>query len=204
MLQRAAVLPGTLSLLKELMDHPELKDFYLVGGTALALQIGHRDTIDIDLFSDQPLDFDQITSALPEDYMEFSRSKVFFGVKVDGVKCDFVSYPFSRQLPLLVEEGIRMAQPLEIAAMKLWAITRRGAKKDFWDLYFLLKMHGLPEIMKFFVTKFPNVQPLMVARSLSFFDDADRDLDPMPIIPVEWEIVKAEIRKQIKSLLLNR
>lgn len=92
-----------------------------------------------------------------------------------------------------------MAQPLEIAAMKFWAITRRGAKKDFWDLFFLLQQFSLGEIFAFFSKKYPSIDPMMVSRSLAYFNDADQESDPVAIIPVTWQEVKTKIGKELRA-----
>jgi predicted nucleotidyltransferase component of viral defense system len=199
MLQRTAVLPGTLSLLKNLIGISDLKDYYLVGGTALALQFGHRLSVDLDFFTDDEFEPDKIGDALPEGYLEFGRSKVFYGAHVEGIKCDFVRNLFPLQLPLIVDEGVRMAQPLEIAAMKFWAITRRGAKKDFWDLYFLLQRFTLEEIFALFAQKYPAIDPMMVSRSLAYFNDADAETDPVAILRVSWLEVKQSIRAKLRA-----
>ncbi|MEY3443111.1 MAG: hypothetical protein RLZZ519_1392 [Bacteroidota bacterium] len=199
MLQRTAVLPGTLSLLKQLSAVPQLSGYYLVGGTALALQFGHRLSIDLDFFTDQEFDPYEITEGLPEGFQEFARSKIFFGAHIEDIKCDFVKNLFPLQLPLILDEGVRMAQPLEIAAMKFWAITRRGAKKDFWDLFFLLQQFSLGEIFAFFSKKYPSIDPMMVSRSLAYFNDADQESDPVAIIPVTWQEVKTKIGKELRA-----
>jgi hypothetical protein len=205
MLQRKAVDPETLSLLKELMALPELSDFYLVGGTALALQIGHRKSIDLDLFCDSAVAFDQdtIIQVMPQPFTEFARSEVFLGIHIREVKCDFVKYPFPRIDPLVIREEVRMASMIEIAAMKLWAITRRGSKKDFIDLYFLLKRYSLKEMFDFFRKKFPSVESLMVIRSLTWFEDAEEDLDPVMMDTTSWETIKSGIRETVNSFMSN-
>lgn len=201
MLQNQAVEPATLSLLKELMNLPLLEDFYLVGGTALALQLGHRKSIDLDLFCDAEHDQDAILATLPKPYEEFSRSNVFLGCHIKGVKCDFVKYLFPRIEPLVIIEGVRMASLLEIASMKLWAITRRGSKKDFVDLYFLLKIFSLNEMLIFFRKKFDSIEPFMVVRSLTWFEDAEEDFDPVMLENVTWKVVKTEIVKVVTQFL---
>ena len=201
MLHREAVEPATLSLLKEIMALPVMQEFYLVGGTSLALQIGHRKSIDLDLFCDENHDQEAILNSLPHPYEEFSRSSVFLGCNVQGVKCDFVKYPFPRIEPLILEEGIRMASPLEIAGMKCWAITRRGSKKDFVDLYFLLKLFSLEKILHFFQQKFPTIEPFMLVRSLTWFGDAESDFDPEMIVDLSWDQVKEEISSTVRVFL---
>ena len=183
------------------MNLPELADFYLVGGTALALQIGHRKSIDIDPFCDSAHDQEKIVHALPTPKVEFARSSVFLGVTVNGVKCDFVKFLFPRIEPLLVVEGVRMAQSIEISAMKLWAITQRGSKKDFIDLYFLLKQFSFEEMFEFFKRKFPSIEPFMVLRSLTWFGDAEEDLDPFMLEPITWEDMKQGLIAEIEEYM---
>ena len=183
------------------MALPALEHFYLVGGTALALQIGHRISVDLDFFCDHAHDQEAILQQLPIPHTEFARSNVFLGCYVQGVKCDFVKYLFPLIEPLIVESGIRMANPLEIAAMKLWAITRRGSKKDFIDLYFLLKKMSLQEMLTFFSQKFPTIEPFMVVRSLTWFEDAEEDFDPEMLLSVTWPAVKREIKHTVEKFM---
>lgn len=165
----------------------------------MALQFGHRLSVDLDFFTDGEFDPDKISLALPDGYLEFGRSRVFYGAHIEGIKCDFVRNLFPLQLPLIVDEGVRMAQPLEIAAMKFWAITRRGAKKDFWDLYFLLQQFSIAEIFAFFGKKYPNIDPMMVSRSLAYFNDADAESDPVAILPATWQEVKQTISLKLRT-----
>lgn len=183
------------------MALPILESFYLVGGTALALQLGHRKSIDLDLFCDVDHDQDAIIKSLPNPKREFGRGTVFLGLYIQEVKCDFVKYPFPRIEPLIVTEGVRMASPMEIAGMKLWAITRRGAKKDFIDLHFLLEQFSLKEMLEFFRQKFPTIEPFMVIRSLTYFEDADEEVDPEMFMDISWEKVKVGIRNTVEAFL---
>jgi len=201
MLFKQTVEPATFSLLKELIQLPSLQDFYLVGGTALALQIGHRKSIDLDLFTDSECDQDLILSEFEWEYEEFGRSKIFLGVRIQGIKVDIVKYLFPRINPLVVEEGIPMANREEIAGMKLWAIARRGTKKDFIDIYFLMKEFSLQEMIDFFQRKFPNIEPLLILRSMTYFEDADLDPDPDMLVEISWEEIKESIRVQVSSFL---
>ena len=183
------------------MKLPVLADFYLVGGTALALQIGHRKSIDLDLFCDSSHDQEQIVQVLPIPKVEFARTPVFLGVTVNGVKCDFVKFLFPRIEPLLEVEGVRMAKPIEISAMKLWAITQRGSKKDFIDLYFLLKQFSFEEMFEFFRRKFSSIEPFMVLRSFTWFGDAEEDLDPFMLEPITWEEIKDGLVEEIEEYM---
>lgn len=204
MLFKQTVEPSTFSLLEKLVDLPSLKEFYLVGGTALALQIGHRNSIDLDLFSDKEYDQDRIMSEMPWEFEVLGRSNLYLGLQIEGTKVDIVKYLFPRITALIIEDGIPMASPFEIAGMKLWAITRRGTKKDFIDLYFLLKEISLEEMLDFFRKKFPNVDPLLVLRSLSYFGDADLEAMPEMFVDVEWEEMKATIQETLTKYVRNK
>jgi predicted nucleotidyltransferase component of viral defense system len=142
MLHKETVEPSTLGLLIELMNLNELEQFRLVGGTALSLLFGHRTSIDLDLFTDEPIDSELIINKLFTTYPTFSfqgiKSSRLFFTYINNVKVDFVhtfeKFTFTGD----VQEGIRFASLEEIIALKLNAIAGRGAKKDFWDLHELL------------------------------------------------------------------
>ncbi|HEY9196194.1 MAG TPA: nucleotidyl transferase AbiEii/AbiGii toxin family protein, partial [Mucilaginibacter sp.] len=134
MLHKETVEPATLGLLTELMTLPELEQFRLVGGTALSLLLGHRNSIDIDLFTDEPFDSDSITYKLSDTFPQFyakekKGSRLFF-TYINNVKVDFVhtfeKFTFAEN----IIEGIRFASLEEIIALKLNAIAGWGAKKD--------------------------------------------------------------------------
>ena len=124
----------------------------LVGGTALALQYGHRQSVDLDMFG--PVQFDslemrQVLNPLGKLTVvkETSNIKIYL---LDGIKVDFVNYAYPWIDNAIEEEGIRLASDKDIAAMKINAIEGRGSKKDFIDLYFLLKHYTLQEILDFY------------------------------------------------------
>ena len=201
MLYPAAAKPETLSLLKDLMAIEELQHFYLVGGTALALQYGHRLSIDLDFFCHQDYDQNLIKKVVPAGAETFGQSDVFLGMHINNVKVDWVKYPFPLIDELLTIKGIRMATPLEIAAMKLWAIARRGTKKDFVDLFFLLQAFSLEQMMEHFQKKMQDVEPFLIIRSLTYFGDADEDFDPEFLRPASWDDIKATILEHAQAYL---
>ncbi|MEI6729413.1 MAG: nucleotidyl transferase AbiEii/AbiGii toxin family protein [bacterium] len=196
--------PKTLELLKKLMSLELFKDFRLVGGTALALQLGHRFSVDIDLFG--PRDFDELQ--LRKSLESIGELKVtFFDSKnainsctLDGVKLDIIDYRYPWVGDKIVEEGIVMADLKDIAAMKLSAIGSRGSKKDFFDMYFLLQKFNLYEIVAFFRKKFNIQDVLHYIQGLGYFDDAQRDLDPIMFSKLSWEKVKAKIITEIQNI----
>jgi predicted nucleotidyltransferase component of viral defense system len=140
MLQTQTVVPDLMELLRKLIKVEQFSNFFLVGGTSLSLQIGHRNSIDIDLFGDQEIDIDLFTDILNDfGKTEIKQSsKNILITDINGLKVDFVNYRYPLLAKPLEIESIRMLSKKDIAAMKLNAIAGRGSKKDFIDLYFLL------------------------------------------------------------------
>lgn len=203
MLQYSTVDPTTLELLKELMAFPALSDFNLVGGTALSLQLGHRKSIDLDLFGSSEFDVDQlfmILSKLGSTTLNFS-SKNSLGLFINDVKVDIIRYDFPLINPVIISDSIRLLSIQDIAAMKLSAIAKRGSKKDFWDLFFILKDYSLQQLLGFYEQKFGKESLFFVVKSLSFFDDADLEPDPIKLIDMNWSEIKSTIKVHLKNYI---
>jgi predicted nucleotidyltransferase component of viral defense system len=145
MLHYNTINSATLELLRQLQAIPAFSKLRLVGGTSLALQIGHRTSIDLDLFGYLDADEFVVTNALNKigDVTILKRSENINIYIINGIKVDIVNYPYSWLLDTLVEDNLKLARIEDIAAMKLAAITNRGTKKDFIDLFFLLKQYSL-------------------------------------------------------------
>jgi predicted nucleotidyltransferase component of viral defense system len=185
------------------MQKEYLDSFVLVGGTALALQLGNRESIDLDLFSNTDFASKDLLTSLLKDYQIVVNNQLpqTLITTINDVKVDFIKfhYPFIR--PFLALENIRMASLEDIAAMKLDAITGRGSKKDFYDLFFLLQHYSIDELFSFYTEKYPHQTTFHVARSLTYFDDAE--IQPSPIVfdkTITWETVKKKIISVIKAL----
>ena len=204
MLHYATIYPDTLGLLKEIMLIPELSDFSLAGGTALALQIGHRISYDLDLFGKRPFIVDEILDLLSPvvKVQILQQSKNILILDASGIKLDFVNYRYPLLHPPLTIDGIRLVSKADISAMKLAAIAGRGRKRDFTDVYFLLQEYSLKEIMDFYTQKYADGSEMMIVRSLTYFDDADMDEDVVFLKSADWDEVKKEMLKQIKSSYL--
>ncbi len=210
MLQYTAVYPKTLELLRKLMQEKCLEPFNLVGGTALALQIGHRISVDIDLFSDIDFEPQQILSELRKNYKlkivtEFGNSVIqeieYPPDSNNHIKIDIIKYPYPLIEKVVVIDGIRMLSKEDIIPMKLSAVANRGSKKDFFDIYFLLKEFTIKDMLELFKKKYPNINYFHIVKSLGYFDDAEIEINPKMIINISWEEVKKEIQKQIKSIV---
>lgn len=202
MLHTNSIFPPTLDLLNRVMSDPVYNAFTLVGGTALALQIGHRISVDLDFFGHQAVDTDDffdLTHSLGKVRL-MSKSRNILVLEVNGVKVDFVNYRYEWLTVPVVSKEIRLAGLEDIGAMKLAAITGRGRKRDFYDLYFLLKRFSLGTLLKFYGEKYPDGSEFLVIRSLTYFADADQDEDPAMLIPTEWEMVKKSILLEVRNM----
>lgn len=195
MLQYKTIDPATLELLKHLLQKEIFKDLRLVGGTALALQYGHRKSIDIDLFGSFEADEFTIAGELRTigEVIVLKKTPRIYIYSVNGVKLDIVNYPYPWIEELIEQDELRLAHAKDIGAMKLAAITGRGTKKDFFDLYFLLKKYSLEELLHFYDQKYSDGSEFLVLKSLIYFEDAESDPDPVMLIPVSWSKVKKRI-----------
>ena len=206
MLQTKVLEQGTLDLLKQLMQLPSLRAFDLVGGTSLALQYGHRISIDLDFFGNvEELNFQEIESefAIFEKVVRATQSRVMLGYNINNVKVDIVKYQYGLISAVSIKDGIRLATPKDIAPMKIAAITGRGKKKDFYDLFYLLKEYSFKQIFGFYDRKYPDGNRFLAYRSITYFEDADKEVDPFLFENITWEEVKKEIQDRLQEFLNN-
>lgn len=200
MLQLSTIDSKTLELLKKLMCFDEFENMRLVGGTALALQIGHRKSIDLDFFGN--INFQNIYNA--KTFADFNKviilksSKNINILSINDIKVDFVNYNYPWLQNELIMEGIRLAGIKDIAAMKLAAITGRGSRKDFIDIYFLLQQFELKELIIFYNKKYFDGSEYMVLKSLTYFEDAEKDIDIQMIQKISWADIKKYILNAVE------
>lgn len=200
MLSLRTIEPHTLELLRALMQEAALSELRLVGGTALALQYGHRSSVDLDLFGKIDVDGYELQSILSKYGVlkVENETKIIHQYYIDNIKVDIVNYPFEWISPIIEEDGIRLASPIDIAAMKVNAIEGRGTKKDFIDMYMLLQHYSLKEIIAFYQQKYPNYSIFRALRSLTYFEDAEDQFMPRMFIEDTWENMKLYITNQVK------
>ena len=202
MLSIQTVQPDTLELLKAISAQPEVKELRLVGGTALALQYGHRQSVDLDFFGKLPEDKDELIDVVRRvgDVTVFNRSKIILQMVVNQVKVDFVDYS---RYPWIDEpilgDGFVLASDKDIAAMKINAIMGRGTRKDFIDLYVLLQHYSLAQIMDFYRQKFPEFSEYRALLSMTYFDDAEMQDMPLMFIETPWEEMKTSIIQAVEA-----
>ncbi len=185
----------TLELLKQLQSEPILKNLRLVGGTSLALQLGHRISVDIDLFGNIEGDEHELTEVLRkfDEVKTLKNSKNIHIYLINGIKVDLVNYSYPWLQDDLTIEGIKLASREDIAAMKLAAVTGRGSKKDFFDINLLLLEFSLAQMLTFYNTKYADGSEFLVLKSLCYFDDADQEEDPVMLSAISWEEIKTSI-----------
>ena len=199
MLSFQTVQPDTLELLKGLMRLPILRDMRLVGGTALALQYGHRRSVDLDFFGHTTENTDELTETIREEIGQvqlLSASKRIKVYNIQNVKVDVVNYDYPWIDDVVVEEYLRLASPKDIAAMKVNAIIGRGTKKDFIDIYYLLQHFTFDELLKLYLMKYPDGSEYRALLSMSYFVDADPQAMPYMFEDIEWDIIKQKIKKE--------
>lgn len=181
MLQTFTVAPGTLALLKHLQTEPVLRSTRLVGGTALSLQIGHRKSDDLDLFSVEPLDGMVVQQVLVDKY-GFVPSVIDQNTLagfIQGVKIDVIYHPFPWLDNAIEEDGLRIATKKDIAAMKMHAIINSGKRpKDFVDIAFLSMYFSYNDIKRLLLRRYPAYDPIMADRAVIYFGDVDEALIP--------------------------
>ncbi len=183
----------TKTTLERICSETILSDFYLAGGTALALQLGHRKSIDLDFFSQSYPTHEQLLQTLRKYQPTIiQQAKGTLDVFVDEVKVSFFEYKYPLLKDTVTYKQLKLASVLDIACMKIAAISQRGTKKDFVDLYVLLQKYTLEEILKSFEKKYTGTdyQKLHILKSLVYFDDAESDPEPDYISPIEWREVK--------------
>lgn len=204
MLQKTTVEGTTFELLKELMRDEKLKGFYLVGGTALALQIGHRKSVDIDLFTQESFNSSELNEYLFGKYGFNSNIVAEETTKgtINGVKIDCIAYKYKNIFQPLEIEGVRMLDIRDISAMKLSAIADNGTRlKDFVDIAFLSTKISLKEMIDCYEKKYPMSIPSRALRGLTFFEDIIKD---EPIILLEGKYEWKEVEKRIFDMIKHK
>lgn len=174
---------------------PEIGQFYLAGGTALSLQIGHRISQDLDFFSAQEFNESMLMqklSAIGEFQLEKNERQTIIGI-LNGTKISFLGYNYPLLAPLKNDGNINIADIIDIACMKIDAISNRGAKRDFIDVYFIIQeFFPLKNILEYFNKKYAslNYNVMHVKKSLVYFEDADNEPMPKMLKMANWDEIK--------------
>lgn len=181
----------------------------LAGGTALALQVGHRVSADFDFFTNHEVDPAAILRAVQATSAEVQSLKLEPGTAVmivDGVKVSLFQYPYLFAEPMELFNGTKVAGTVDIAGMKLIAIMQRGARRDFVDLYAVLKTTPFRVIAHNAIQRFgPTlIEPVIIGKALAWFADADAQPDPAYLgKPVQWSTIKRFFRSSVPQFVLD-
>jgi hypothetical protein len=207
------VSPLLFSTLQDLMKASVFDDFRLVGGTSLSLQLGHRQSIDIDLFTDsmyESVDFKAIDDYLRKHYayvdtfetdiVGMGKSYYIGNSSNECIKLDlFYTDPFIR--PFLLTDGLRLATLEEIAAMKIDVVSRGGRKKDFWDIHELMDILSIEDMLHLHQERYPYSHDKQeIITNFSSFENADIDFDPICLRRKYWEIIKLDLMEAVQQI----
>lgn len=209
MLQFKTVNKDTLNLLKEISAIKALNLFALAGGTSLSLQLGHRISIDLDFFTREEFNVENLISILKQnfdlsDISENTNSlSLFIKTQSQPVKVDFLRHNYPILKELIIVNGIRLFSVADIAAMKLNAVTNRGAKKDFYDIYELLQHYSLYELINLYKQKYVDRNIFTLLKSLVYFEDANLEPHPVCLRHISWEVIKKQIALEEKKYIEN-
>jgi len=195
---------GAARVMSNLSKREILQGFYLAGGTGMALHIGHRISRDLDFFK-QSFDEKTLLNALSgiDELSVVSTDRETLHLTIEGVKVSFLGYPYPLLLPSEIYSGMPVADPRDIACMKISAISGRGSKRDFVDLYVAARRYLLKDLLDFFKTKFARINYNMVhiLKSLTYFEDAEKEPMPHMLAPILWDEIKEFFMSEVPELL---
>jgi len=190
------------------MAMDKMRDYALVGGTALSLRYGHRLSVDLDLFVNAGFDHAEVGKTLRNEFKEELEhepdniNSIGLFCYISGVKVDIVNYRHPLLEPMVLEDGIRSYSDADIAAMKIQAILGRGKKKDFWDLHELFQHYSLQQISDWHRKKYPDqLLAISIPNAISYFSEADASEEPVSLKGQTWEAIKRSISQTVSDYL---
>lgn len=193
----------TKKILARLSGQSFLRPFYLSGGTALALHLGHRESEDLDFFTATNFDPAKLQQQLEKiTHLSGVVAEVdTLNCYADTVKLQFLHYPYKLITTPVIWNHLSISSVSDIACTKLLTISSRGSKKDFIDLYFILQSFTLPELLNLLTHKYREVDYnlLHILKSLVYFDDADDQPMPRMHQDVSWLTIKKFITAKVKE-----
>jgi len=205
MWHREVITEGVERTLRDLQRTSVLQNFYLAGGTGLALHIGYRRSIDLDFFSRDPFDPEAVLGKAEslDGLRVLSKDFETLHLTLGDTKVSFLGYRYPVLFPYEEIFEVKVADPRDIACMKVGAIAGRGTKRDFIDLYAVSKHHELEQLLTWFKAKYAQADYSVVhiLKSLTYFDDAEKDPMPDMLVTLTWEQVKRFFSTVIPRLL---
>jgi hypothetical protein len=202
---RRVIPASTEASLCALRDARLLDRFYLAGGTGLALQFGHRLSLDLDFFAKEQFDEEMLLQRVQalDGFALVAKAPHTLHATVQETKVSFLGYAYPVLFPTNPFLDVAVADPRDIACMKVSAVAGRGTKRDFVDLYLCAERYGLKEILRLFDQKFAqtNYSRIHILKSLTFFGDAEKDPMPHMLVALDWDTVKQFFLREAPKLL---
>jgi len=196
---------------KSILTHLEfLKkyNFYLAGGTALALQIKHRNSIDFDFYNKADFNPESLYAEFKNKFTKINLVRISEGtliMNINNVSVSLFRYDYDLIRPLIELDKLFICSIEDICAMKIIAISQRGLKRDFIDIYFLLKQFSLEQIIEFTLKKYKGYNIYMALKALTYFKDAEKeDISRKNIViydKISWDLIKKTITNEVKKYL---
>lgn len=197
--------PKAAETLRKLSESSVLAPFYLAGGTGLALRLGHRRSVDLDFFNLELFQQDVLIQKVQKlgRFSVLSRDQGALHADFDGTKISFLSFDYPLLFPCEIFNDVQVADSRDIACMKVSAIAGRGTKRDFIDLCTASQIFGLAPILGWFRKKYAaaNYSMVHILKSLTYFEDAEKDPHPDMLVPTSWEEVKRFLAVEVPKLL---
>lgn len=184
--------------------------FILAGGTALALQLGHRISVDLDFFTQSEFSTESILQEVQNlrlDPQLLQEERGTLTTLIEGVKVSMFYYPYPFIEKIVNIKGVPIAGILDIASMKIIAISQRGAKRNFIDLYFILQNIPFWKIAQNMIERYGanRINPVLIGKSLVYFRDAENDPEPQycrKAMP-KWEVIKRFFIKNVRQMVID-
>lgn len=202
---RQVITASTETTLRALRDADIVNHFYLAGGTGLALQVGHRLSLDLDFFARDLFDEEVLLQRVQAlaGFSLVARAPHSLHATIQETKVSFLGYSYPLLFPEVRFMDVAVADPRDIACMKISAIASRGTKRDFVDLYVSAQRFGLTELLKLFERKYAQTRynKLHILKSFTFFGDAEKDPMPRMLVDLDWDAVKQFFLYQVPRIL---
>jgi hypothetical protein len=183
----------------------DIGSFYLAGGTALALRLGHRLSRDFDFFNSQPFDEEVLLNGLKDvgNLSVVSKGRETLHLNISGIKVSFLGYQYPVLFPFESFLQVQIADARDIACMKISAIAGRGSKRDFVDLYVIAKRYGLAYLLDLFKKKYSQIDFNLVhaLKSMTYFKDAEKEPMPKMLIDISWDEITEFFRHEAPKLI---
>lgn len=202
---RETVDAGVERTLRDLHNVPILTSFYLAGGTGLALRLGHRRSVDLDFFLGEDFNEDYVLQKLQhlKGFALIAKEPGTIYANIRKTKVSFIAYAYPILFPFQPFLGVNVADFRDIGCMKISAIASRGTKRDFVDLYRLAQEYDLKQLLGWFTNKFSRTNYSMphILKSLTYFEEAEKDPMPHMLMSLSWEEVKQFFAREAPRLI---